>query len=739
MDLYEYSPLDDETCIRLVTILPGGFKDPIQIEVRHESLIEPGEIKSTRLSLKEIRETLPEDWWAGETLEGRFIFQDDIAASTTWVHPDPSFDRVKYDPVSDSGKRESLVPTYEALSYTWGAPEKDEVAVVKKTRTMRASFGSTFRRVLPARRARSLPITRNLADALRHLRYSDRSRTMWIDAICIDQGNDQERSKQVQRMGQIFSLAGRVVAWLGPSFPDSSLALTTLSSIGQQLEWTRDKVPLPSPQCSHPDWHSEKVCLPFGTKEFAAITQLCKAEYFGRLWVVQELQLGNAESIIKCGSEEIPWPLFRRAVLCIHYKPDGIPPDLRDTLFIPAELCNYLRNSSIRHMLYYYSGRECADDKDNVYGLMNLLDSDISNCIIVDYSRSTSVLDAFQQVFLAFTEQEQRVAQLQCSGRRYGETSARAASAWPTWLPNWSQFVYLTVPFELGFGASSTSAARAKYISPHKIEIKGVSLGTISIVSEPLDHEQGFLGVVEMLKGLGLEQLRVSRYITGGTLLDAYLQTILRGVFRERFQTDSFIPLDELREEAIRVAAPSGSTEQSIIASSYHDMIKNSIKSTYMFTMSSGYIGIICGYPRLGDEVFVILGCDVPMLLRQTRNAEYEVVGDCYVHGIMDGELLLGALLPPWTVKVELSEDGAYRVEFHSDKPDAITADDPRLTDIPLPTEWEPVEFEWTPADPFYCKKFRNKNTGEIINSDPRLFPEALVERGVPVKTITLV
>jgi len=38
---------------------------------------------------------------------------------------------------------------------------------------------------------------------------------MWIDAICINQGDDEEKSKQVTRMRDVYKLARRVVVWLG--------------------------------------------------------------------------------------------------------------------------------------------------------------------------------------------------------------------------------------------------------------------------------------------------------------------------------------------------------------------------------------------------------------------------------------------------------------------------------------------------------------------------------------------
>lgn len=58
------------------------------------------------------------------------------------------------------------------------------------------------------------------------------------------------------------------------------------------------------------------------------------------------------------------------------------------------------------------------------------------------------------------------------------------------------------------------------------------------------------------------------------------------------------------------------------------------------FITDKGYMGM--GNPQVGDKVFVLIGSDVPFVLRSSDHGEdcFFVVGDCYVHGIMDGELL---------------------------------------------------------------------------------------------------
>jgi hypothetical protein len=71
----------------------------------------------------------------------------------------------------------------------------------------------------------------NLETALRHIRHHEEDRIFWIDAICINQNDEKERSDQVQLMRQIFSSARTVVAWLGEGDDESYNALNTLKNL----------------------------------------------------------------------------------------------------------------------------------------------------------------------------------------------------------------------------------------------------------------------------------------------------------------------------------------------------------------------------------------------------------------------------------------------------------------------------------------------------------------------------
>lgn len=114
---------------------------------------------------------------------------------------------------------------YEALSYYWGSPEK--------IHTITVGDGQ-------------LQITRNLHTALQSLRDYYIERIIWIDAVCINQDDAEEKGCQVQLMAEIYAKASRVVVWLenttgdpeidNEAYNDSALALGIIGSFAMRSQ-----------------------------------------------------------------------------------------------------------------------------------------------------------------------------------------------------------------------------------------------------------------------------------------------------------------------------------------------------------------------------------------------------------------------------------------------------------------------------------------------------------------------
>ncbi|KAI1329926.1 heterokaryon incompatibility protein-domain-containing protein [Xylariaceae sp. FL0255] len=95
--------------------------------------------------------------------------------------------------------------SFEALSYVWGDASITKLIHVN---------------------GEQLSATANLDAALRASRLPCKPRTLWVEAICINQQDIAEKNVQVPRMDKIYSGASPVIVWLGPSSPDIELALS---------------------------------------------------------------------------------------------------------------------------------------------------------------------------------------------------------------------------------------------------------------------------------------------------------------------------------------------------------------------------------------------------------------------------------------------------------------------------------------------------------------------------------
>ncbi len=166
---------------------------------------------------------------------------------------------------------------YEALSYAWGGLDKPLSIYIDNVK---------------------MPVTVNLHAALSHLRDPFFERILWVDAICINQEDLEERSHQVQLMAKIYSKANRVIVWLGESEPGSDQALEDIClAANEEIAERPDKEIDQQP-----------------------ILNLLRRPWFERIWVRLQLELpGNINAVIQvlqeiaaarhivimCGSMEI--------------------------------------------------------------------------------------------------------------------------------------------------------------------------------------------------------------------------------------------------------------------------------------------------------------------------------------------------------------------------------------------------------------------------------------------------
>jgi hypothetical protein len=197
----------------------------------------------------------------------------------------------------------SSLPRYEALSYTWDRQ--------KLSRNIKCN-GS------------KLHVTPNVEAALKQLRRSFFRRKLWIDAICIDQNNLDERSSQVRLMDQIFHGASQVIVWLGEGdksttrairalkwwFPLWKLSLVMFPFRYMKIRaFEKAKADFQSVLLSSP--HESRVSVAKTSLEekdhkLYGLRQIVHHNWFRRIWTIQEIALAK-KVVLRCGSSKLRW------------------------------------------------------------------------------------------------------------------------------------------------------------------------------------------------------------------------------------------------------------------------------------------------------------------------------------------------------------------------------------------------------------------------------------------------
>jgi hypothetical protein len=130
---------------------------------------------------------------------------------------------------------------YEALSYVWGSETKPRFILID---------------------GQNLGVTENLYTLLLRLQAHNCSRIIWVDAVCINQTNEEEKETQISLMAEIYAKAIRVIVWLGKTEDNSDQALERIRFVGEKLTNSSNA------ELSH-----------------QAIPQLLKRQWFQRIWV----------------------------------------------------------------------------------------------------------------------------------------------------------------------------------------------------------------------------------------------------------------------------------------------------------------------------------------------------------------------------------------------------------------------------------------------------------------------
>ncbi|KAH7261595.1 heterokaryon incompatibility protein-domain-containing protein [Fusarium tricinctum] len=250
---------------------------------------------------------------------------------------------------------------------------------------------------------------------------------MWIDQICINQEDNNEKSQQIPLMSRIYSLATSTVIWLAEASIGSDAALKLLEQIVSCLQFT----------FLNPDFEDlERLGLPVAdSKQWKYLCELLSRQWFTRVWIIQEAVLSAAESTyFSCGDSFIRGRHWQRlACTSIHAVS-------RVSLGEAVENIANLKNSYVVYYVLFTfltatRHAECSDPRDRAYGLLGICNDKKSAGVRVSYSSDYTAAGLYHDITVQYIRSDEPNPLLTLP--LVLGVVEHESSDLPSWVPDW--------------------------------------------------------------------------------------------------------------------------------------------------------------------------------------------------------------------------------------------------------------------------------------------------------------
>lgn len=505
--------------------------------------------------------------------------------------------------------------SYEAVSYVWGSFEEEIYISVD---------GERFR------------ITPNLAEVMKMLRRRDEEVIMWIDALCINQTDPLEKNKQIPRMGEIYSKAAKVIAFV----PDKKISPEISESL-MQWQYFESR-----------NYHHIPIL-------YDILNSLLESKYWERAWIVQEILLAR-DKYIQCGPYQIPFSKVQLLYETLSIDGfDRILPATNDSSKISEVLynrdwhprfdrfCSISSELSIIEFLDGFLESKCSDQRNHVYAFCNLLPEKFRKNIPIQYNEpKESVLRwAFQEII-------KNMQSLYIITLRSRQISPSEPDTLPSWCPA------LGVPYmnhpnkEKSTYFCATEDSCAQFSQGGEIlYVKGLVVGKVRhrlprlfLADCPFkdmkfwdtrvrnEHRYMF-NCIRFL--VCYERVAFSESVLGEIFTRDELIKILTHCERRNRKSFNAKKISDINHFAKLFNGMQICTYkcQNIIACGRHNTESPCHKKKF-------HSAIIPQKSRQGDLLCAIHGCEQLVVLRHQQNESYTVVGEARIYGETGNSIL---------------------------------------------------------------------------------------------------
>jgi hypothetical protein len=573
-------------------------------------------------------------------------------------------------------------PDYNALSYTWG-DASIKVPILVDGIELRATL--------------------NLEVGLRHLRRKDEIVTLWVDSLCINQTNIPEKNVQLKQMRDIYVQAKLVIAWLGSSYESSELAMKWIQDYGgrsHQLNIGGVGGPrlislldaldgLDTPRDEYVDEEAtlfaadlREQLSPANSRHadmVTALLNLFRRAYWSRIWIVQELASAS-NLIFVCGSDTVSDNSLYDALRLLRnfaqyqklkwnrmvhetnfVKPSGVSLTEINT-GRPINLLKFRRvahPAPLIHLMRTFKFFSSTDPRDKVFALLGISrDAEVLG-LRADYNKTC------EQVY---TDAARRLIHAEYLDILGIVQFPKNVPGLQSWVPDLSKTNYRaqlqerslerkgppgSTRLEPKFFASATKEKILlrceNTMDPNVLlSLHGVRVGKIEQVGRQWENEGGvgrWLHELQRLSQLNIfidSENEVAKHRAYAVWRAAVAdQEIRQGVRKPRLADEKVHTAYEAFKE-VDLSHVDEKALGDVGLSFYCEWLQSVSKGRRPLLSEGGHLGIGPCETEPGDFVFVLLGSDLPFIMRKESDTSerMQIIGVAYLHGIMDGEVM---------------------------------------------------------------------------------------------------
>ena len=530
---------------------------------------------------------------------------------------------------------------FRTLSYEWG----------NKKSTRLIFTGSGVLRVWEA-----------LYNTIIALRDEENATVFWIDALCINQEDDQEKIHQIQMLPQIFQQASRTVAFIA-SDGQSDDAIETLLQIRAKLDgsenWPQKLKRIPE------SWSGESKPRP-DDPIWQSIKQFFDRTWFRRAWIVQEAVAAPTVTVV-CGKWIVDWEDLHSAMEVVRQEPH-LPKDIAAS-WMPFSVLTRLREwearncrSNLLMLLDTFHYLDSTLKRDHLFALLGLAHDGNEKEFTPQYGSTdfSTIACRYGQVFVRQGYGIHLLRQAGTAGRSEPEQRR-----FPSWLPDFTKKPKNRLldlhDRGLNYNASKGVKEEISYQPGNILEVNGYLVDEIDQVSKqangqgPKQWVKYFAEIDDMLKAAygktqpeHNHQLKVQVPIAGARLVGGVGIEESYAAFAQGLKKAKYKSARRIQQQSARTSLmdPTDVTHNGVTTNrdkgkQYESLLKKDIEGWRFFVTKRKQCGIAPNGVKIGDRVVLIGGGDVPFILRKIPDlGKHNLIAGCYVYGMMNGEYL---------------------------------------------------------------------------------------------------